>query len=799
MTKETVIEQVENLEETLTVQQLKDKLEQLNKEEQKLEQKQQQLMREEEQLEKLRLNVTRREDSIQKRELNAELEFVAQQEQVLSTFQKKKDQLQKEYDEHHKQLQKKLETKRREINQQMEQLESELERKQQKSEVAIEKYRRDRIQLLEKQYNEEKKELDVRLAKHKQDMEGIIREKEEALDESRKEVQDERLAIQREQQQLSVGKSELQRLKAELTAREEDIDFRYNMLEKDRELFDELVKEEIDARIEEKERQFDQLKQSQSSLMERLTYLQNELDEKERLELRIGSRSSEDLLNEIEQLKETISLLKKELQNRPTEEILIELEEKARKYDELYESFIKSERELQQLQSSKHRYEMSVAQLQIEREKYEIEVKRREVIQAQIEKYVAEVNRLKALHEQPAEVKARIGVIENPHFTRKEFFKSEDISEIEWLNMIEQKCNESGLRFNKRLFYAFHTALKTSDYSPLTVLAGVSGTGKSELPRLYSRFGGLYYLPLAVQPDWDSPQALFGYFNSVDNRFNATPLVQALIQFQEQENPHIQQTSLGDSLLLVLLDEMNLAHVELYFSELLSKLETRRGEENGVHVDIDLGAGMDKYQVLLNSNVFWVGTMNEDETTKSLSDKVIDRGNLISFPRPKKFERRLQPKLSNESPKLCKSVWNKWLKQQVQLDNEIEKYKEALEEINMYLEKAGRALGHRVWQSVENYIANHPLVIQAKANNDDNELDKEIRKAFEEALVHKVMPKLRGIEVDSGFARSQCLNPIAAKIREFAPGLSEDFELAMTNAYRIFIWRSAKYLEDTEN
>lgn len=799
MTKETLLEENTTEEYMVTIEQLQVKMDELKKEEDRLKQKQNQLSKEEEKLEKLRLNVTQREDSIRKRELNAELEFVAQQEQVLSAYQKKKDQLQKDYEGYSSQLQRKLESKRKEIDSQLDQLERELEKKQQKSEEGLERLKKDRLQNLEKQYNEEKKALDARLAKYKQDMEDILQEKEQALDASRHEIQAERLAIRREKEKLAAEKGVLQQQKAEWMSREEDLQFRSEMLEKDRSLFEEFVKEEAASRIEEKERQFEQLKHNHADLIDRLTYLQNELAEKERLELRVGSRSSEDILKEIEQFKDTITSLKKELQKRPTEEIVIALEEKARKYDELYESFIISERELQKLQSSKHKYEMSVAQLQIEREKYEIELKRGEAIKAQIKKYEAEVDRLKALHEQPAEVKARVGVIEEPYFDRKEFFRADDISEIDWLNMIEENCTKSGLRFNKRLFYAFHTALKTSGFSPLTVLAGVSGTGKSELPRLYSRFGGLYFLPLAVQPDWDSPQALFGYFNSVDNRFNATPLIQALIQFQEQQEAHLQGTSLDDSLMLVLLDEMNLAYVELYFSELLSKLETRRGEENGVHLEIDLGAGMDKYKVLLNSNVFWVGTMNQDETTKSLSDKVIDRGNIINFPRPTKFERRQQPKLAPESPRLRKSVWNSWLNKQVKLDDEIEHYKEALEEMNMYLERTGRALGHRVWQSVENYIANHPLVIKANESGNADDLTHEIRKAFEEALVHKVMPKLRGIEVNTGFARSRCLDPIGDKIREVAPGLSEDYELAMANEYGTFIWRSAKYLEDTEN
>ena len=113
------------------------------------------------------------------------------------------------------------------------------------------------------------------------------------------------------------------------------------------------------------------------------------------------------------------------------------------------------------------------------------------------------------------------------------------------------------------------------------MLAGVSGTGKSELPRLYSHFGGLYFEPLSVQPNWDSQESMLGFFNSIDNRFDAQPVLRFLAQSQKPWVPatdeHDGYPGLADAVCMVLLDEMNLAHPELYFAEFLSKLELRRG------------------------------------------------------------------------------------------------------------------------------------------------------------------------------------------------------------------------------
>jgi 5-methylcytosine-specific restriction endonuclease McrBC GTP-binding regulatory subunit McrB len=429
-------------------------------------------------------------------------------------------------------------------------------------------------------------------------------------------------------------------------------------------------------------------------------------------------------------------------------------------------------------------------------------------LQASIEKYEQEVNRFRSLYEQPKELAGRLESIENPYFEKRAMAQLEK-SEKDWLDKIYNNCRAAGIEFNQRLLYSFHTALKTADWSPITVLAGVSGTGKSLLPEYYSRFGGIYFMSMAVQPDWDSPQSLFGYFNSVDNRFNATTLIRAMVQFSSKANQVNKDSNLSDAMFIVLLDEMNLAHVELYFSDMLSKLERRRNSDDEIDVEIDLGAGMPKYLLELTDSILWVGTMNEDETTKSLSDKVLDRGNLLSFPRPKEFISRSKANHVEAAQMLPKSVWQGWLDANVIAEEEftsrIGKYKKGLEDINGAMEFAGRALGHRVWQSIENYMANHPKVIAAiKAEKfDDTKCELAMQEAFEEALVHKVMPKLRGIETD-GETKIKCIDEIKKVLfgqngsGGLAPGLEADFKHATENAYESFIWSSAKYLEIEE-
>ena len=442
----------------------------------------------------------------------------------------------------------------------------------------------------------------------------------------------------------------------------------------------------------------------------------------------------------------------------------------------------------------------------VERALPELERSKESLI-ALLEKREDEISELKS--RQMSE-EAKKETIEQVYFIieEKEDKETEEITdEIKWLNKIKNSFKEVGFKFSDRLLYAFHTSLKVGDWNPLTVLAGVSGTGKSELPRLYSRYGGINFLPLAVQSNWDSPYSLFGYYNSLEGKFNATSLLKVLYQAQEDA-----KNSISDYLTIVLLDEMNLAHVELYFSELLSKLELLRGSDD-VKLEIDI-AEKNPYEIKLNKNVIWVGTMNEDETTKSLSDKVIDRSNLINFPRPNKFISRNELKELKEAPKLKRELWESWkwnnvknmlmqnettkeenIKIITDFEKKIDVLKGKMEEINGYLKFSGRAIGHRVWQSIENYIRNYPLVLESIRKRNSEELEKAIQIAFEDALVQKLMPKLKVLETE-GLVREKCLNDISSKIQTYANGIASDFDNSLNNPYGVFVWNSSEYLLD---
>jgi hypothetical protein len=527
----------------------------------------------------------------------------------------------------------------------------------------------------------------------------------------------------------------------------------------------------------------------------------------EHLNRQFGGKDAAQILLDLNTKTDELKRLRQELATRPTEEmrerykaIESEVQTQKARADKLAQQIADNNADVKEVADLRR----TNSELNAENKSLAQKASRFEDSANQAE---AELKRLRAAYESPAEVKDRHNEIEMPYIKPdkvKPPLKA-DVDEMRWLTGIGNACDSYGLHFNPRILKAFHTALKTAEWSPLTVLAGVSGTGKSELPRLYSHFGGIYFTPLSVQPNWDSQESMLGFFNSIDNKFDAQPVLNFLAQSQKSWSEDY--PGLSNAVCLVLLDEMNLAHPELYFAEFLSKLELRRGMKGAEvpSLPIKIGAGMTAYQLPLGRNVLWTGTMNQDETTKSLSDKVLDRSIIINFPRPTELKRR--QKLTplddkNRGQLLHKTSWQGWLAQGSNFsEEEVNPYKCFIEEMNASLAVSGRAIGHRVWQSVEYYMANYPDVRAAQQASEKDAFAKAMHIAFEDQLVQKVMPKLRGIDT-RGKSKTECLDKIRGQIVAGVGGkrfnLAEDFDLACELGYGQFIWQSANYLRDSD-
>lgn len=629
----------------------------------------------------------------------------------------------------------------------------------------------------------------------------IAKRSEEAHSKLNNELEGVRGDIQKKNDDLLSIRNTLKKKSEELNLKSIDIDAKKQALEK-------LIIKEAGAMKTSLEQELKQNSDEIERLRNSLASTSESLGLYKELEKQLGENPAKTLA-ELSANKEEINRLNRELLTRPSKEIQDKYDNAQAAVEEANDRVTRlndSNKELQKIvnDSEDTLYQLKKAQGELETLEAFNGAK-----EAENNKLKTEIERLSVSYQSEINRDERLKQIQTGALIRLQGAKNEALSpwpentiETQWLNTIKDSVEDFGLTFDSRILYAFHTALKISEWSPLTVLAGVSGTGKSELPKLYSHFGGVNFMSVPVQPNWDSQESMLGYFNAIDNVFDAQPILKFLIQAQteqNQDNPH----GLKDMMNLVLLDEMNLAHVEMYFADFLSKLEERRGAKNTnlPSIDIKLGAKHKPHKLELGRNMLFAGTMNQDETTKALSDKVLDRGVTIYFPRPTKLMGRQKLKVISPATNIMTvKQWRKWVKLESNLHEEDQKkYKTIIENINNYLGEVGKALGHRVWQSIEYFMVNHPLVLALESKGfDDVDYKKALHFAFEDQLVQKVMPKLRGIET-RGIGKERCLSPIRALLEDNDFDLVADFERATIMGHGQFMWCSADYLNNEES
>ncbi|MDB9312245.1 AAA family ATPase [Spirulina sp. CS-785/01] len=353
-------------------------------------------------------------------------------------------------------------------------------------------------------------------------------------------------------------------------------------------------------------------------------------------------------------------------------------------------------------------------------------------------------------------------------------------SEADFLQGFKNYLQAKGLDFPERIVNAFHTSLKVQDISALVILAGISGTGKSELPQAYAEYIGAPLVMLPVQPRWDSPQDLQGFYNYIEKKYKPTELMRYL--YQHHHNPQLQ-----GRMVLVLLDEMNLARVEYYFSDFLSKLESRRNKATYLELEVgSLKLNEEQRKVIIPKEFLFVGTMNEDETTQSLSDKVLDRANVLTFGRPEELKLRGEKQQNFSFPPvyLTWETFEKWIKNPTEQDAATQQIKDYVNRANEIMEMLGRPFAHRVYQAITKYVINYP-----QAEQDEQIL----KQAVADQFGQKLLPKLRGVMVEDATVR-EALDKMHSLIAELGDeALNKAFEQARQGQYGQFQWKGMVY------
>jgi len=352
-----------------------------------------------------------------------------------------------------------------------------------------------------------------------------------------------------------------------------------------------------------------------------------------------------------------------------------------------------------------------------------------------------------------------------------------------------EAVEESGLRLNQTELRAFLAALMTK---PFAILTGQSGSGKTQLAKRLGEWFGTdssgrpRYLPVPVRPDWTGPEFLFGYEDALrstaSHRVWSVPdaLEFMLRAVSEPEAPY-----------LLLLDEMNLAHVERYFADFLSGLESRdQVLPELIDVDGDWVVSGRGQRLPLPRNLYVVGTVNVDETTYLFSPKVLDRAFVFEFRTAVEdldpTMRRPVPIAPAEHPvrRLFVDVTTDDAWQLENPHDDLEALVDGLRELHGLLQSSGHEFGHRVFYESLRFAA----LLRATGITDR-------WAALDRIALAKLLPRING-------TRARVEQPLVNLIRFARPdGDAEPARLPLTatKAERMLgVLREAQFVSFTD-
>jgi MoxR-like ATPase len=328
---------------------------------------------------------------------------------------------------------------------------------------------------------------------------------------------------------------------------------------------------------------------------------------------------------------------------------------------------------------------------------------------------------------------------------------------------IWQALRAQGLYYSREVLANYLLALQTKRF---VILTGISGTGKTRLAQAvagylsdqvsgqgYEEGAEKSYRVVAVRPDWTDNRGLLGYYNPIIEEYTRTPFLDLLLEARRDADVAAVR-GWEPRAFFIVLDEMNLARVEHYFSDFLSVMESDEEialyDEARVSDQGEIDNEGVPSRLRIPKNIFFTGTVNVDETTYMFSPKVLDRAftielnevnledwgrhevdglegevaddtvNLVKFPGTLKFER--------------KPSFEDWAAFGKLLHGELQRVVVGL---NKLLEEKNRHFGYRSAGEIARFV---------RLASEQTEGEGRLWAALDLAILQKVLPKLSGTQ-----------------------------------------------------
>lgn len=277
----------------------------------------------------------------------------------------------------------------------------------------------------------------------------------------------------------------------------------------------------------------------------------------------------------------------------------------------------------------------------------------------------------------------------------------------------------AGFTYSDEVLKDYYICLKSK---PFVILAGMSGTGKTQITRLFSKAISAHFQLISVASSWRSDADLLGFYDKATNTFKETrfvTIIRAALMAYKKGAP---------DMFVVCLDEMNLARVEHYFAKFLSAMEGSTVEDRKIVLD---GTGEVLYWP---PNLFFVGTVNMDETTFTFSDKVLDRANSIEF--TMSLDDIFAESVKKQPPEPQALTFQEFAQARKDLFDptvrEVSKrWRGEIAQIWKMLEPLNYHFGFRIRDEIELYLANAAGLLEERV-------------AFDLCVKQKILPKISG-------------------------------------------------------
>ena len=293
---------------------------------------------------------------------------------------------------------------------------------------------------------------------------------------------------------------------------------------------------------------------------------------------------------------------------------------------------------------------------------------------------------------------------------------------------------KSNLAYNNQLITRYISSLTTK---PFVLLSGLSGSGKTKLAQSFAQWiceNEKQYCIVPVGADWTNREPLLGYVNALNPDEYILPengALQLIIEANKEENKNKPY--------FLILDEMNLSHVERYFADFLSVMESK--DKFKLHSDKEQEKTGVPFELSWPKNLFVVGTVNIDETTYMFSPKVLDRANAIEFrvteteitnflKSPNQIDlTQLESKGAHMAADFIETARNNEF-EEINTDD----LNDTLVNFFIQLKKTGAEFGYRTGMEIHRLFQQLTVIDEALSENEKIDI----------AVMQKLLPKLHG-------------------------------------------------------